>query len=131
MNQSFENDLHVITYVDDYKNMDNMKKLKNFRKFHTKNTDRYFHIKFYTVTDKKLAEKLKISTNEENIGDVYMIRLNGIFNPDKKNTELCGYPFHSEKILSSEDINKDSKILLWINHYYSNVELRKDPVICI
>ncbi len=55
MNQSLENDLHIVTYIDDYRNAEAMKKLKNFRKFHTKNTDKYFHFKYWIVEDKELA----------------------------------------------------------------------------
>lgn len=55
MNQSLENDFHLVTYIDDYKNAEGMKKLKNFRKFHTKNTDKFFHFKYWIVEDKELA----------------------------------------------------------------------------
>jgi hypothetical protein len=51
-----------------------MKLLKNFRKFHTKNTDKFFHFKYWITEDKELAEKLKINTHPERIGDVYLIR---------------------------------------------------------
>jgi hypothetical protein len=51
-----------------------MKKLKNFRKFNTKNTDKCFHMKFWIIEDKELAERLKINTDPETIGDVYLVR---------------------------------------------------------
>ncbi len=63
-----------------------MKKLKNFRKFHTKNTDKFFHFKFWLLEDPALAEKLKVSTNVEDIGDVYLLRQSSVFNHGKKNT---------------------------------------------
>ena len=74
MNQSGENDLHIVAYVDDYKNAESMKKLKNFRKFHTKSTDRFFHMKYWIVEDASIAEKLGISTSNERIGDIYLLR---------------------------------------------------------
>lgn len=55
MNSSSGNDFHVIAYIDDYKNKESMKKIKNFRKFHTKNTDKFFHFKFWLTEDKDLA----------------------------------------------------------------------------
>lgn len=75
-----ENDLHVVSYVDDIDNKENMKKLKNFRKYHTKNTDKFFHLKYWIVDDLQLAKKLKINTDQEHIGDVYMVRQSTIFN---------------------------------------------------
>lgn len=104
MNQSLENDLHMVVYIDDYNNADAMKKLKNFRKFNTKNTDKYFHIKYWIVDNKDLAELLQISTDKESIGDVYLLRQSSMFNFNKKNTVLCGYPFNSEKILTNDEI---------------------------
>ncbi len=56
MNQSLENDLHVVAYIDDITNEESLKKLKNFRKFNTKNTDKFFHFKFWVVSDKDLAK---------------------------------------------------------------------------
>jgi hypothetical protein len=49
MNQSGDNDMHLVCYIDDLYNTESTKKLKNFRKFNTKNTDKYFHIKFWIV----------------------------------------------------------------------------------
>lgn len=74
MNQSGNNDIHIVTFIDDFHNVESIKKLKNFRKFHTKNTDKFFHIKYWVVDNKELAEKLKIDTEPSKIGDVYMIR---------------------------------------------------------
>jgi len=55
MNSSTENDFHVVAYIDDYRNDESMKKMKNFRKFHTKNTDKFFHFKYWLTEDKELA----------------------------------------------------------------------------
>ena len=83
----------MITYIDDYRNAESMKKLKNFRKFHTKNTDKFFHFKFWIVEDKDLATKLKINTDPESIGDVYMVRQKSLFNGYKHNIRLAGYDY--------------------------------------
>ena len=74
MNQSKQNDLHLIAYIDDYNNVEGMKLLKNFRKFNTKNTDKFFHFKYWIVEDKELAKRLKIDTEPKQLGDVYLIR---------------------------------------------------------
>lgn len=53
MNQCGENDIHLAVYVpklDDLTNEERsklLKKYKSFRKFNTKNTDKYFHIKMW------------------------------------------------------------------------------------
>jgi hypothetical protein len=87
--------MHIVVYIDDFHNNDAIKKLKNFRKYNTKNTDKYFHLKYWVVEDKDLAENLKISTNPENISDVYLLRQSSDFNFHEKNTVINGYPFHS------------------------------------
>ena len=69
-----------MVYVEDRDNKESIKKLKNYRKFHTKNTDKFFHFKYWITDDKDLAKKLKIDTSESAIGDVYLIRKSGIFN---------------------------------------------------
>lgn len=51
MNQSGDNDFHVIAFVPEKKRDETFKNLKNFRKFNTKNTDRFFHYKFWTLED--------------------------------------------------------------------------------
>lgn len=104
MNQSGENDIHLVTYVDDFNNAESIKKLKNFRKFHTKNTDKFFHIKYWVVDNKDLAEKLKIECDPSRIGDVYLLRQSTDFNFNKKNIKVCGYDFESKKFLKNEDI---------------------------
>ena len=107
MNQSLENDFHLVTYIDDYKNAEGMKKLKNFRKFHTKNTDKFFHFKYWIVEDKELAQRLKIGIEETNIGDIQLIRQKSMFNGDKGNIKLSGYDYQSEALLTAEAVNKD------------------------
>ncbi|CDW86371.1 UNKNOWN [Stylonychia lemnae] len=107
MNSSTGNDFHIIAYIDDYNNVEGMKKLKNYRKFHTKNTDKFFHFKFWLTENKELAQKLKIDTNPEAIGQIYLVRQSNHFNNRQKNVKLCDYDYHSQKILSAEDVNRD------------------------
>ena len=57
-----------------------MKDLKNFRKFNTKNTDKFFHFKYWFVEDAELAKQLGIDTAESNAGDVYLVRPASVFN---------------------------------------------------
>lgn len=73
MNQSGENDFHLVVYIDDFNNAENIKKLKNYRKFHTKNTDKFFHFKYWVCDDKELGRKMNIDT-EKSIGDIHLIR---------------------------------------------------------
>jgi hypothetical protein len=63
--------MHFVAYIDDIKNKESLKKIKNFRKYNTKNTDKFFHLKFWVVENKEVADKLLIKTGPENIGDVY------------------------------------------------------------
>jgi len=84
-----------------------MKKLKNFRKFNTKNTDRFFHVKYWFVGDKELAEQLKIDTSESAIGDIYLVRPASNFNLNKLNARIKDYDYSSQKLLTSDDIDKD------------------------
>lgn len=85
LNQSGDNDLHLVAYVPPENKEEAMKKLKTYRKFNTKNTDRFFHVKFWFVGDAGLAESLKIDTSESAIGDVYLLRPKSVFNLGKPN----------------------------------------------
>jgi hypothetical protein len=51
MNQSGDNDFHVIAYSPPHLRDETIRNLKNFRKFNTKNTDRFFHYKFWMLED--------------------------------------------------------------------------------
>ena len=85
-----------------------MRNLKNFRKFNTKNTDRFFHFKFWFLDDQNLAKTLKIETSDSAAGDVYIVRPSSQFNLTKPNCKLCDYDYSSSKILTSEDILRDA-----------------------
>ena len=80
-----------------------MKKLKNFRKFHTKSTDRFFHMKYWIVEDPIIAQKLGLYTHPESIGDVYLLRKASVFTRGlKPNVKVSDYDYVSERILSSD-----------------------------
>jgi hypothetical protein len=98
----------VIAYVPEHLREQTMRNLKNFRKFNTKNTDRFFHFKFWMVEDPKLASELKIDTADSGAGDVYLVRPASPFNLSKSNAKLCGYDYSSTRILTGEEIAKDS-----------------------
>ena len=107
MNQSGDNDFHVIAFVPEHLREQGLKNLKNFRKFNTKNTDRFFHFKYWMVEDKALAQQLGMATEDVNSGDVYLLRPASPYNLEKSNIKLCGYDYSSKKLLSSEEILAD------------------------
>lgn len=108
MNQSGDNDFHVVAYVPAHLREQTLRNLKNFRKFNTKNTDRFFHFKFWLLEDADLAKSLHIDTTEAAAGDVYLVRPSSPFNLGKSNAKLCGYDFTSTKLLTGVDIAADS-----------------------
>ena len=65
LNQCGLGDIHVITYIEDWDSEDQLKELKNFRRFANKNTDKAFHMKYWQVKDKELAKKLGMKTEKE------------------------------------------------------------------
>ena len=108
MNQSGDNDFHVVAFVPQHLREETLRNLKNFRKFNTKNTDRFFHFKFWLVEDPDLAKQLNISTDDSNAGDIYIIRPSSPFNLGKANVKLCGYDYTSNRILTQEETSKDT-----------------------
>lgn len=111
LNQFCDNDMHMIIYGDNKDIKELNKKTKQFRKMHISNTIKALRIHFWLVTDPELAKQLKISTDKEHEGDAYLIKKTGINNFNKKNITLCGYDFHSEKVIKAEDLLKDGKYL--------------------
>lgn len=68
-----DNDNHFITYVPE-KSRENTQKLKNIRRFQTKNTDSFLKVKFWIVYDKEFATKFGINVDEFEIGDLYYLK---------------------------------------------------------
>jgi len=124
--QSPESTLHFVVYDKDAfktKDTEAMRRLKNFRKFNTKNTDKQFHLKFWMCDDEKLAKGLGIDTSKS--GDIYLLReAETALNQSKKNTEVAGYPFTSSMILSHEEIQENvEKSFREILNYAINVPI--------
>ena len=106
INQSGDNDLHIITYCEDLKNKESVDALKDFRKFNTKNQNNIFHYKFWMLEDKELATKLNIDTAKQ--GDIYLIRETDTpYNTTPANVDITGYQFSSEKFLTAEQMKED------------------------
>lgn len=104
MNQSGDNDFHVVAYAPAENKESVLRDLKNFRKFNTKNTDRFFHFKYWLVEDPKLAATLGLKEP----GQVQLIRPASPFNLGLKNLTLCGYKYSSEKVLSGSELAADA-----------------------
>jgi len=66
-----ENDNHFIVYSKD-SSKENNKRLKNLRRFQTKNTDQFLKLKFWILRDEVLAKQLGIDT--ESFGDLYIVK---------------------------------------------------------
>lgn len=107
MNQSGDNDFHVVAYIPTHLREETIKKLKNFRKFNTKNTDKFFHFKFWTLENEELAKQMNISTDDSAAGDIYIVRPASAFNLGKPNIKLSDYDFTCTRILTNEDLVKD------------------------
>ena len=72
MNQCGENDCHLVTNMPNARDPEALKELKTFRKFSVKNTDKFFHFKYWVCDSEEIARKLKINTSRP--GDVYLVR---------------------------------------------------------
>lgn len=104
MNQCGENDIHVISYVPKcFEDIQAHKKLKQLRKFTVKNTDKFFHLKYWIVEDEALARSIRINTQKP--GDIYVLReAETAFNSDKPNVTICDYGYTSECVLEAEAV---------------------------
>ena len=61
-----------------------------------------FNVHYWMIEDTALAENLGMSTSEENVGDVYVLRKDSVYTDGKKsNLQLDGYPYISEKVQTS------------------------------
>ena len=107
LNQSGDNDFHVVAWVPPGKREETSKVLKNFRKFNTKNTDRFFHYKFWVVESYELAGELGINTADDSAGDLYLVRPAGPLNQDASSATLCGYEYSSRRILTGAELQSD------------------------
>lgn len=104
MNESGENDIHIVSYYPgSFSDPEALKRLKTFRKFNTKNTDKFFHFKYWAIEDEKLAQQIGINTKEP--GDIYLLRqAETVFNSNKPNVDLCDFPFSCERLIKADDL---------------------------
>ena len=77
--QSNLNDLHMVTYIQDLKNKDQLKKFKEFRQMSQSNSNDVFHFKYWIINDENLAKQLNLNTDPETCGDVYLLRKSSEF----------------------------------------------------
>ncbi|CAI2360167.1 unnamed protein product [Moneuplotes crassus] len=98
-----ENDNHFVVFCkDDTK--ENDKKLKNLRRFQTKNTDGFLKIKFWVLRDEKLAKQLGIDT--DSFGDIYVLKACNQYNQLEATTNLNGKDIYSMKVTNILDTSK-------------------------
>lgn len=92
----------MVSYGENcFKDKEAHKLHKALRKFSTKNTDKFFHFKYWIVEDLELAKKLGI----EKPGDVYCIRETETpFNTKPANLDICDFPYTSERLLTVQEI---------------------------
>ena len=81
------NDNHFIAFVKE-DNKETHKKLKNLRRFQTKNTDAFLKIKFWILKDENLAKQLGIDT--EALGDLYCVKECNEFNQLESTASVSG-----------------------------------------
>ena len=68
------------------------------------NSNDFYHYQYWVVTDPELAKSMGISTNEEDIGDLYVLRKASTFTQGSTpNINLRGYDYISERIRSASD----------------------------
>ena len=99
-----DNDNHFITFWKDH-DKENNKKLKNLRRFQTKNTDSFLKMKFWTVKDEELAKRLGIDTNGE-FGDWYLLKECTKYNQLQTTVNFQEKNFYVQKINNICDISK-------------------------
>jgi hypothetical protein len=97
-------DNHFVTFCKE-KNKENTKKLKNIRRFQTKNIDHYLKLKFWIVRDEELAKNLGIDTEGE-VGDLYYIKESNDINQLECTANLEGKSLYCSKIMNISDPTK-------------------------
>jgi hypothetical protein len=72
------------------------------------NQEEIFKYKYWYINDESLAKQMGISTDEKDVGDLYLLRKQSIFTASKMpNIKLNQYDFISEKILTAEEMKND------------------------
>ena len=68
-----DNSTNFITYVEDYKNPENFKKLKTMRTLHSLNVDSFLRKRFWVISDPKIAEEIGIRDEGIYFGQFFYI----------------------------------------------------------
>ena len=97
-----ENDNHFILYWNEL-NKHNNRKIKNFRRFQTKNTDSFLKIRFWIVKSEELAKRLGIDTTGE-IGDMHFLKEWTKHNQLKSSLNIDGKDFYVQKLSNISDL---------------------------
>ena len=90
-----ENDFNYCVYMPDSEE-DAVKRLKNMRRFNTKNTDNYLKIRYWLVKDETVARSVGIDT-QNGVGELFLIRECTPSNGLKPNKEICSTKFRVKK----------------------------------
>ena len=96
-----ENDNHFIMFWKDF-SKENKRKLKNFRRFQTKNTDAFLKIRFWYIKNEELAKRLGINTDGE-IGDMYFLKEWTKYNQLKATVIIDEKEFYVHKVNNISD----------------------------
>ena len=98
-----EDDNHFVVFCKDI-NVENHRKLKNLRRFQTKNTDSFLKIKFWLLSDEKLAKDLGIDT--EGFGDLYALKSWNKINQLEPTSKISGKEIYCKKVNNILDTDK-------------------------
>lgn len=102
-----ENDNHFITFCRDL-DKDTNKKLKNLRRFQTKNVDSFLKLKFWILKNEALAKKLGIDTDGE-LGDLYFLKESTKLNGLECTANLSGRDVYCKKLNNICDLAKGTE----------------------
>jgi hypothetical protein len=105
-----ENDNHFVTFCKDT-NRENDKKLKNLRRFQTKNTDSFLKLKFWIIKDEEFAKKLGIDTTAE-LGDLYVIKECNEINQLESTVKVGGKDIYCKKVTNILDTSKATELYI-------------------
>mmetsp|Transcript_19248 Transcript_19248/g.29516 ORF Transcript_19248/g.29516 Transcript_19248/m.29516 type:complete len:139 (+) Transcript_19248:501-917(+) len=81
-----QNDLHFVSFIKDAGSTKQMSHLKELRKLNQTNSNPIFKVQYWTLADEEIAKKLGIPTDEESVGDLFLIRKKTALNEDLKAT---------------------------------------------
>jgi len=103
-------DNHFVVFSKE-KSKESDKKLKNMRRFQTKNTDAFLKLKYWILRDENFAKKLGIDT-EGAIGDLYLIKECTKSNMLDATVNLDGKEIHVKKVNNISDVTQSTKLYI-------------------